>query len=363
VTAEAPTILDLEEAPVGPGEARNINLKVSESYTGTDIVLPMRMVRGQRAGPRVFVTGAIHGDELNGAGIIREVILGENWTLEAGTLILVPVVNVLGFERHIRYMPDRRDLNRSFPGHESGSLTARFAYTIFEQIVKRCDCGIDLHTAARGRTNFPNVRADLGNAEVKTLAESFGCEVIVDGTGPEGSLRRTACMAGCPTIILEGGEVMKIERTVVQVGVRGVRNVLSSMGMLDGQPRRPAYQELIERTTWIRASAGGICQFHVAPGDIVDEGQALATTASLLGENQRLIESPTDGVVLGMTTMPAVKPGDPVFHVAVLPGGSAPVREALEAASKRSIHHRVRSDLATNIDVSDPETVQDQPPG
>src|SRR5690606_21004332 len=151
----------------------------------------------------------------------------------AGTIMLVPVVNILGFDRKARYLPDRRDLNRSFPGSTTGSLAARFAHAVHEEILSRCDFGIDLHTGPVQRTNYPNVRGALAIPGVERIARAFGATIIVNGRGPVGSLRRAACDMGCPTIILEAGEVWKVEPTVVEIGVRGVRNVLIELGMLD----------------------------------------------------------------------------------------------------------------------------------
>jgi uncharacterized protein len=339
---------------IEPGERRDLDIKVSQSYSGTPVYLPVTVWRGEQAGPTVFVTAVVHGDELNGAGIVRELILRPRFALVRGSLILVPVVNVLGFERLIRYLPDRRDLNRSFPGQADGSLARRFAYTVFSEIVANSDFGIDFHTAAVRRTNFPNVRGDLSNPGVERLAWAFGSELVVNGKGPVGSLRRSACQNGCPTIILEAGEVWKIEPTVVECGVRGVTNVLIELGMVEGKRKNPAYQVQIEKTAWVRADCGGMLQFHVAPGSVVEKEQPIATNTNLLGKGQNVLRSPSDGVILGMTTMPMVKPGDPVVHLATPIGGIEPIRAALEGASNGSLHDRLRDDLATNITVSAP---------
>jgi predicted deacylase len=331
----------------------DLSLPLAETYSGASVSIPIRIVRGDNPGPALFITGAVHGDEINGAGIVREIILAEPFKLRAGTLVLVPVVNLFGFERRERTLPDRRDLNRCFPGNAAGSLATRFAHVLFTEIVRRCDYGIDLHTAAAGRTNFPNVRADLSRPDVRRIAVAFGCELIVAGRGPAGSLRRAACNAGCPTIILEAGEVAKVEPTVVEAGVRGVRNVLAELGMIDGRPYKPAYQLLIDKTTWVRAKTGGMLQFHVAPGDLVQQGQPIATIADILGRNPGVIESPRDGVILGMATLPAVNPGDPICHIAVVKGGLGPVRKAIRGINEHHLHERLRGDLATNVTVTE----------
>jgi len=337
------------------GESRQIRLKISERYTGDPISLPIHVVRGKRKGPTVFVSAAIHGDELNGMGVIHDLIFGDPIELTRGTLILLPVVNIFGLEIQSRYMPDRRDLNRSFPGNSSGSLTSRVARVVFDEIISRSDYGIDLHTAAGGRTNFPNVRGDLTHAGVRRIAKAFGCELMVNGKGPDGSLRREAVRSGCPTIILEAGEPLKIEPGVLAIGLRGVRNVLRELDMMPGEPEVPSYQVRVDKSVWIRAEVGGILRFHVAPGTFVEEGQAVATNAGIFGETQNQLLAPADGIVLGMTTLPMVKPGEPVCHLALPTRSLRSLRRALKQGKSDTLYHRVRTDLATNVSISERE--------
>jgi predicted deacylase len=342
---------EIAGATVPLGATADLGLDIGQGPTGAGQSLPLRVMRGPEPGPAVFVTGAVHGDELNGTGIVQELIREPPFTLARGTLVLLPVVNLPGFEQRSRYLPDRRDLNRSFPGSTRGSIAARLAHAVFEGIVRRCDFGIDLHSAALRRTNFPNVRADVRRRQVRRIAEAFGTPLVVHGKGPEGSLRRTACREGVPTISLEAGEVWKVEPTVVEIGVRGITNVLVELGMVEGELQRPLYQARVERTVWARSDFGGLLRFHVAPGEVVDKGQPLATVTSLLGERLGVLRAPAAGVILGMTTFPAVTPGDPVCHLAVPRGGVSAVRRALAAASSQSLHERVRGDLATSISV------------
>jgi len=205
------------------GESRDVNLPVSESYSSMTVHIQINISRATIDGPVVFVTAALHDDEINGTGAIRQLIQDEELQLIKGSVIFVPVLNLLAFDRHSRYLPDRRDLNRSFPGSANGSLASRMAYTIFNEIVSRCDYGIDLHTASVRRTNYPNVRGDLSNPQIRRLSESFGSEIIINGKGPRGGFRRASCLAGCPTIIMEGGEVWKVEPGIVKTAVRGIK--------------------------------------------------------------------------------------------------------------------------------------------
>ncbi len=351
--------LTIGRTRVAPGERRDVSLVVSESYSSQPVFVPVTVWRAEKPGPAMFISAAVHGDELNGTGIVRQLLLDPPFKLSAGSLILIPVVNVLGLDRHQRYLPDRRDLNRSFPGDTHGSLARRFAHAIFEGVVSKCDFGIDLHTAAVRRTNFPNVRANLAREDVARLAFATGSQVVVNGRGPKGSLRRAACTAGCPTIILEAGEVWKIEPSVVEFGVRCVRNALIEIGMVRGKPKLPAYQVQVDRTEWIRAELGGILQFHVAPGDVVKAGQALATNSDLLGRERNVIHAAESSIVIGMTTLPVVNPGDPICHLAIPNDGIDAVVEARAHADARTLDERLRDDLSTNVFVSEREAARD----
>ena len=337
---------------IEPGETRDLHLEYSQSYTGIQVSVPVRVVRGIKPGPKVFLTALVHGDELNGMGIIREVLFDKTLKLRCGSVIAVPVANVSGLEHHSRYLPDRRDLNRSFPGSRSGSQAGRLANLLFNEIVRQCDFGIDFHTAAVRRTNYPNVRADLDNPQAAAMARAFGCELIVHNRGADGSLRRTATDRGVPTIILEAGEVWKMEPGVVELGARGARNILKHFAMLEGPLKKPSFQTAIHKSVWVRADWGGILKFHVLPGDLVAQGQCLATNLSIFGAKQNRLCAPANGIVLGMTTMPAVSPGEPVFHLAVPDQDLSVLKRKFARRRPDSLHRRIQKELSTNIQVS-----------
>jgi hypothetical protein len=338
----------IADTDVAPGETTDVRLKISETYTGDPIAIPIRVIRGEKPGPHLFVSAALHGDELTGTGIIHELLHSGPLQIEAGTLLLIPVVNVFGFENHDRYLPDRRDLNRVFPGSATGSLASRIAHAFMMEIAGQCDYGIDLHSAAQTRTNYPNVRGDMAMERVRRISRVFGCELVVDGKGPEGCMRREACRVGCATIILEAGEPMKAEPDVLAVGVRGIRNVLIDLRMMPGRVEEPPWQSFVRKTTWIRAEVGGFLRFHVRPGDHVEDGHPVASNFSILGREQRILRSPIDGIVLGMATSPAVKPGEPVCHIAI-PGRKLPSRGDRVTKPRRS-----RTTDASNSDTVDP---------
>ncbi|MCA9140719.1 MAG: succinylglutamate desuccinylase/aspartoacylase family protein [Planctomycetales bacterium] len=338
---------------VPAGGSVNTELLITESYSSRDIGIPLRIIRGKLVGPTVFVSGALHGDELNGTGAIRSLIVDGDLKLVRGTLVLVPVLNLLGFERHSRYLPDRRDLNRCFPGNATGSMATRMAKVIFDAIVRRCNYGIDLHTAAVRRTNYPNVRTDFRNPECMRLAQSFGAGVILDGKGPKGSFRREATLAGCPTIVVEGGEVWKVEPSIVDCMKRGVLNVLKELNMVEGVPEVPKQQVKIKTTKWIRAERGGFLDLHVSPGSTVTAGQPIATNSTLVHQDQNQLIAPFDGIVIGMSTLPAVQPGEPVVHLGRLAGAKT-ARRVEKQTQQDELQRTAHEHLSTNIQIVEP---------
>lgn len=335
---------------IARGKTYDLDIAYSETYTGHPVTVPARVIAGAKAGPTVFLMGVVHGDELNGLGIIREIVFERKLAIKRGTLIALPCVNVPGLENHSRYLPDRRDLNRSFPGSSTGSLSGRLAHVVFDEVIRKCDFGIDFHTAAVRRTNYPNIRADLSNPEVARLARAFGVPLIVHNRGAEGSLRRVATDAGAPTIVLEAGEVWKIEPGIVEQGRQGALNVLAMLGMTTDKPVNPPFLVEIRKSTWIRAERGGILKFHVVPGEAVRKGQVLATNLGILGQHQNELVSPAEGFILGMTTMPAVKPGEPVFHLAFPSKAQArQIRRPDDTFGDKPIDAALHRSLATSV--------------
>jgi len=353
-TRERKPIGEWDGEIIAPGESKDVFLELSESYSSMTVKIPIHIRRAKQDGPVVFITAALHGDEINGTGAVRQIIQDPDFELLKGALILVPVLNILGFDRHSRYLPDRRDLNRCFPGLTAGSLASRMAHKIFSEIVTRSDYGIDLHTASVRRTNYPNVRADMKNPAVRELAEWYGSEIILAGEGPKGGLRREACNAGCPTIIMEGGEVWKVEPSIVESAINGIRNVLHKLDMIDVKYDPPKFQVVVEKSKWIRAEKGGFLQFHIAPGDMVEKDQPLATNTTLLGDEQNMLFAPFDAVVIGMTSLPAISPGEPICNLGKLPKGYKPNNLEKIRAEEDGTEQWVSDELASNVLVVEP---------
>ncbi|HXO21112.1 MAG TPA: succinylglutamate desuccinylase/aspartoacylase family protein [Thermoanaerobaculia bacterium] len=309
--------LSLGGVEVALGETAELRLKVSESFFAEPVAIPVTVIRGG-PGPTLFITATVHGDELNGVGIIRGLLNDTGFEDLQGTLIAVPIANVPGFLAQDRRLPDRRDLNRSFPGSRGGSLAARLADCLFREVIRKSDLGLDLHTAGGERSNYPQIRADLRNPKVAELARAFGCPVVVDGPGPERSLRKAAVAAGVPTIVYEAGSALRFERPFIDVGIAGVLNALRHLGMLGGEPAAPPLRLEIRRTHWVRAQAGGIVDLRVRLGQPVRRGHVLSLNTNPFGRGQSQLKAPHSGLVLGLTHLPLVHPGDAVCHLARL---------------------------------------------
>jgi predicted deacylase len=304
---------------VPPGTRRSIEIPAARLPTDTSMSLPVMVIHGRRPGPRVWLDAAIHGDELNGIEIIRELIPRLKPREIAGTVVAVPIVNVFGFLNGTRYLPDRRDLNRSFPGSPRGSLTAQLAHLFVTEVVKRCDIGLDFHTGSDHRTNLPQLRVDLGNPEVARLAQAFAPPVLVDANQRDGSLRTLCSQLGIPLLVFEGGEALRFNDGVIRAGVEGTLRVLAALDMVKADVPTPADPPLIVRhSRWERARRAGILRIDVYPGQRVTTGQVLGEIADALGQKRSAVRASTQGLVLGYTRSVTCNQGDALVHLADL---------------------------------------------
>lgn len=301
-----------------PGERRIIDVPVASMYTHDDLSIAVQAVRGKRTGPTLFISAAIHGDEINGVEIIRRLLQHKSLKSLHGTLLAIPIVNVYGFLNHTRYLPDGRDLNRSFPGSAKGSLTGRVAHTFVQEIVTKCTHGIDLHTGSRHRSNFPQIRADLDDTTAREMTEAFGVPLAINAKIRDGSLRACAGDFGIPVILYEAGEALRFEETCIRAGVKGIINVMRHIGMLpkSRSKRVPTSPTISDQTSWVRAPESGILRTFVPLGGKVVEGQTIAMVADPLGTSETAITAPNAGVVIGRTNLPLVYEGDATFHIA-----------------------------------------------
>jgi predicted deacylase len=302
---------------VRPGERVNVSLPVADLYTGTSLHMPVKVLCGRRPGPVLFVSAAVHGDELNGVEIIRRLLNRKALKSIRGTLLAVPIVNVHGFLEQSRYLPDRRDLNRSFPGRSTGSIAARLANIFLQEIVLKSNFGIDLHTGAIDRSNLPQVRACLDDERTAEIATAFAAPVMVNAGIREGSLRACASENGIPTIVYEAGEALRFDEFSISAGLRGIMRVMRHIGMLPKSRSTRTHAPVVARSTrWIRSPASGIVSGRVALGSRVEEGQSLALISDPLGDRQEQALSSVDGIVIGRSNLPLAHEGDALFNVA-----------------------------------------------
>ncbi|MDH3661941.1 MAG: succinylglutamate desuccinylase/aspartoacylase family protein [Alphaproteobacteria bacterium] len=280
--------------------------------------LPIHVVHGRQDGPTLFVSAAVHGDELNGVEIIRRLLKLSRLRRLRGTLIAAPVVNVYGFISGIRYLPDRRDLNRSFPGSAGGSLAAQLANLFMREIVGRSTHGIDLHTGAIHRTNFPQIRADLTNDTLKHMAAAFAAPLMLDASHLDGSLRGAATEREVPTLVYEAGEALRFDEFALRVGLRGVTRVMQALRMFGkADPIESKTRPILARSSyWVRAPAGGVLRSRVPTGSKIETNGVLGTIADPFGYQEETVTAGDGGILIGRTNLPAVNQGDGLFHIA-----------------------------------------------
>ena len=309
--------LKIGEIEVRPGQRVTVDLPIARLYTDTSLGMPVKVIRGRRAGPVLFISAAVHGDELNGVEIIRRLLKRPAIKSMRGTVLAVPIVNVHGFIDQSRYLPDRRDLNRSFPGSPRGSIAARLANTFLKEIVLKSDFGIDLHTGAIDRSNLPQIRANLDDPVVTELARAFGAPVIVNANMREGSLRACAAGHGIPVMIYEAGEALRFDEVCIRAGIRGILQVMRKLEMLPPGRGKETNSAVIARSTsWVRAPASGIVTGSVPLGSRVKENDRLALISDPLGDREDPVLAPFDGIVIGCSRLPLAHEGDALFHLA-----------------------------------------------
>jgi predicted deacylase len=305
-------------AEIQPGTKQRLASMPMDDFVGMRMAVPVWIARGARPGKTLAVTAGIHGDELNGVEIARRIFVETDPKDLSGTLVVLPVLNRHGFLAGSRYMNDRRDLNRAFPGGPRGSSASIIAHSVFGPVIERSDALVDLHTASDKRINLPQIRTDLSSPRALDLARHFGIGVVLNGAGPKGSLRRTALDAGIPAIIYEAGGVHILQTEEIERGVVGVRNVMRHMKMIPadqnaGSPTATVYK----KTRWLRVppGAGGMFLTSRKTGDEVKRGDKLGEVVDPLSDKTAPIVSPDDGVIIGMVVPTVVYTGDALFHL------------------------------------------------
>jgi predicted deacylase len=305
---------------VAAGTSRSIELPIARRYTANRVFVPVHVVHGKQEGPRLLVCAAVHGDEINGVEIVRRVLASPGIGRIRGSLIAVPIVNVYGFVAQTRYLPDRRDLNRSFPGSARGSLASRLAHTVMTELASNVTHAIDLHTGALHRDNLPQIRATLDDGETVEMARAFGVPVILHAALRDGSLREALKERGVVSLVYEAGEALRFDELSIRAGVRGVRGVMRSLGMLPSKNRtpKPEREPVMSRASqWVRAPESGIVRTSLRLGQEVHKDDVIALISDPLGHEETKVVAPEDGIVIGRINLPLVNEGDALFHIAL----------------------------------------------
>jgi predicted deacylase len=311
--------LEIGGVQVAAGSRERIDIRVARLPTGTWLTLPVSVIHGHRPGPTIWLSGTIHGDELNGIAIIREINRQADPKQLSGTILAVPIVNAFGLIIESRYLPDRRDLNRSFPGSKRGSLASQLAHLFVEQIVRRCEYGIDFHTGSGGRTNLPQIRCNVDDVQTLELAHSFSAPLILNSRRRPGSLRDTALGLGIKTLLFEAGAAHHFDSWSIRTGVQGTRRVLNHLGMLAYDASPPEKPSAVSRkSTWVRSRRGGLCQMSVELGDAVVAGQEVAIVYESLELKDSVVRAKTDGMVIAQLNHALVNRGEAIAHIAEL---------------------------------------------
>ncbi len=308
---------------VKKGHMRTISMPLLDVDMGDSWPIPVTILHGIRPGPIVTIIGGTHGNELTGpsacTNLLSSKFTGPDGPLDpktmAGTVRIIPVLNLPGYRAKSRYFPDGRDLNRAFPGIQKGSTTSRVAYTVTNNLIHDSDIIIDLHSAAVGRSNMPQIRGDLSHPESNLLAKAFGIEVILDSRPPKGSLRKVANKLDIATITYEGGGANRLDQSAVKVAVHGCLNVLRSLKVIPKNPTRPRFRLNAGGSKWLRAGEGGLLDIFVSPGSVVMKGDVVATISDPSSPGLSVdVVAPEDGLMICTATNPFVTAGTPVGH-------------------------------------------------
>lgn len=299
---------------------KKIEIPVAALFDYTKISIPIEVIRGSKDGPTMFVSAAIHGDEIIGVEIVKRLLARKELKKVRGTLVAIPIVNPFGYNNNIRYLPDRRDLNRCFPGSQNGSLAARIAHIFLNEVVLKCDYGIDIHSGAIHRFNFPQVRLELRDPDELRMAKAFGAPVIINSPLRPGTLRKSAYENNVKSILYEAGEALRFDDNSINMGVHGIMNVMRELDMLPNEETDPIPTNVMiaKSSYWLRAPESGSLRMMKKFGSFVQEGELIGVISDPYGERQINIEVKSPGVIIGAVTMPLVNRGNALFHIATL---------------------------------------------
>ncbi len=309
--------LALLNTVVPPAQTMRLSWQPNQTLDGLSQPTPVLVVNGAQGGPTLCLTAAVHGDELNGIEIVRRILHGINPEKLSGAVIGVPIVNLQGFQRASRYLTDRRDLNRFFPGHPQGSLASRIAHSFFNEVIQHCQFLVDLHTGSAHRTNLPQIRANLHYPDVAAFAQAFGMPVILHSEGSEGMLRHAALETGIPSVTLEAGKSLTLQEEAIKHGVKSIHTLLNNLTMLENDASWDKLESIYYHSTWVRVDHGGILFSTVELGEEISKNKVLGVVTDPITNTRSEIISPHNGRIIGMAVDQVVMPGFAGFHIGI----------------------------------------------
>lgn len=316
MTASKPLVI-LKETIIA-GESKTINMEIAKLHTMTKLKIPIIVERSKLAGPTVLFTACLHGDEINGTEIVRQLIVQKINKPKRGTVICIPIINIFGFINKTREFPDGRDLNRVFPGSKTGSLASRFAYYILKDIIPHVDYAIDFHAGGASRFNAPQIRIVPDNKELKKLSDVFNAPFTLYSKNISGTFRNSCDKLGVKMLLFEGGKSLDINDAVTKEAIEGTKRFLTHLDMLN--PRKKAISNenktiYIEKSNWVRAKHSGMFHGLTTIGSFVKKGDLLATISDPYGKVEHKVKAPHAGFIINVNDAPIIYQGDAVFHI------------------------------------------------
>ncbi|MCB0263166.1 MAG: succinylglutamate desuccinylase/aspartoacylase family protein [Calditrichaeota bacterium] len=314
---KADAVLEISGKKINPGEQTEIHLKIARLPTHTVINLPVLVYRAIVPGPTLLLTAGLHGDEINGVETLRRLIKSGLIRPDAGTVVVIPVVNIHGFIQNSRRFPDGKDLNRSFPGQKDGSLAGRFAWVLMNDILPTVDFGIDFHTGGAHKANFPHLRCNLDDPEIASLAKAFAPPFIVHSKPPDHSFRKAAAIQGKSILTFEAGESLRFDELAITEGMNGIHRLMFAKGMRQ-LPGVPGSSKILHKSWWNRASYSGLFRAFVKPGDQIRRHQQIGSISDPFGEVEYPIKAREKGFVIGLNNLCVVNKGEALIHIGTM---------------------------------------------
>lgn len=311
-------IIELLGETILPGESKSIDVEIAKLHSMTKLKIPVIIERSKIDGPTVLLSACLHGDEINGTEIVRQIIRKKINKPKKGTIICIPIINIFGFINQTREFPDKRDLNRVFPGSKNGSLANRFAHFLVTKIIPKVDYAIDFHAGGASRFNAPQIRIVPNNLELKELAAVFNAPFTLFSKNISGSFRNTSTKLGVKMLLFEGGKSLDLNEMVTQEGIEGTMRFLKHLDMLNPKKELTAFGDktiFIEKSNWIRANFSGLFHGLVKIGSFVKKGEIIAMISDPYGKVEHKLKAPNDGYIINVNDAPIVYQGDAVFHI------------------------------------------------